>query len=189
MGDCDRLTITRVVPSLGITRTSNGTVVVSSSAQTTVVSPQSATRVFVAPENPNVTVSPQLVRVVDVVGTGPQGPVGPSGPSTQGVPPIAFSYGDASGAIFTPSEAGTIVLVRLVITTGFDGTNPSLQLGTVAQPGAILSSAQNDPTTVAEYEHTPDLHLAALQSVVLTIVPGAGATQGNGTILLVFVPD
>jgi hypothetical protein len=114
---------------------------------------------------------------------------GPPGPSASGVPPIAFSYGDASGAVFTAGEDGTIVLVRMSILTAFDGVGATLKLGTLAQPESILSAAQNDPSSTEEYENTPDLALSAGQSVILTIAPGTGAAHGNGTIYLVFNPD
>jgi hypothetical protein len=122
-------------------------------------------------------------------GMGVQGQVGPAGPSAQGIAPINFSYGDASSAIFTPSQAGTFTLVRLIITTAFNGVNSSLKLGTAGQSEAILAAAQNDPATIGEYENTPDLHVAANTAVLFTITPGAGASQGAGTIYLVFVPD
>lgn len=120
---------------------------------------------------------------------GPTGATGPAGPSTQGIPPIAYSYGDAGGAIFTPTQSGTITLVRLTVSIAFNGVSPQIILGTLALPSAVIAANENDPTNLGEYETTPDLHINALESVRIVITPGAGATQGSGTILLTFVPD
>jgi hypothetical protein len=115
---------------------------------------------------------------------------GPPGVNASGaVAPIDFTYGDASSAIYTPGQAGTITLARVDVQTSFDGAGAQLKLGTVASPESILAAAQNDPSTVGEFENTPDVHLSSTDSVFLTIVPGAGATQGSGSVLLTFIPD
>jgi hypothetical protein len=120
---------------------------------------------------------------------GEQGEVGPAGPSSAGVAPIAFSWGDASSVIWTPSDSGTLVVARLVIETAFDGAGAALTLGTNAAPAAIMSADQNAPGETGEYEVTADLALSAGTGVRLTITPGAGASQGAGLIYLIFLPD
>lgn len=140
-------------------------------------------------ERENVEQINDAVRTIEIDVPGLPGPAGPVGPSAAGVAPINFTFDDSSGNVFTSSEDGTIVAARILILTAFDGSNPSLSLGTLSQPNAILSSTQNDPSVTEEYENTPDFALSAGQSVFFTIVPGAGASQGNGTIYLVFLPN
>lgn len=135
----------------------------------------------------NVVASIQNNQNTKIGGQGIQGPPGIGAGSD--IAPVAFSYGDASGTIFTPTQSGTLTLIRLEMVTAFNGTNPSLKVGTISSPEAILAAAQNDPSVAIEYENTPALHLAANQAVVLTITPGAGASQGSGIIYLTFVLD
>lgn len=166
-----------------------GTVVVTQTqnlVQTTIVPPN---QVETSVTELDIDARPDVTQVVELVTAGPQGPPGPAGPSSQGIPPIDYAYGDAAGAIFTSSGAGTITLVRLTVSTSFDGASPSLVIGTLLQPSALLAAVQSDLTTLGEYEHTPDYHLNAYEAVRLTITPGVGALQGAGTILLQFVPD
>lgn len=119
---------------------------------------------------------------------GVQGPAGPAGTPGGTVQPISFSYGDAPGAVYTPSAAGTITVARVVIETPFNGTAPSLQLGTLASPGAAMAATDNDPTSSGEYEVTADLHLAAGEPLRITVTPD-GSTAGSGRIYLTFIPD
>lgn len=118
---------------------------------------------------------------------GPQGEPGLSGGGT--IPPVAFSYGDAAGTIYTPGDAGTLTTARVVITTPFDGAGAALILGTVGDPDGIMPATDNDPTEAGEYEATADFPLAAGEGIRLTITPGAGASQGAGLIYLEFIPD
>lgn len=121
---------------------------------------------------------------------GPQGPQGEDGLSGGGtVSPVAFSFGDASGTIFTPAATGTLTTVRVVFTTRYDGDGATFALGTLASPGAAMSTNDNNPAVAAEYEVTADLPLAAGEALRLTQSPGAGATQGAGLIYLTFIPD
>lgn len=130
------------------------------------------------------------VRVVQIVDEGPQGPPGDDGAAGGSIAPIAFSYGDASpSTIYTTTDAGTLTVVRVVIDTALNGTGAALKLGTIADDDALMTTAENDPSTVADYETTPDLHLSAGTVVRLTITPGSGATQGAGRVLLTFIPD
>jgi hypothetical protein len=154
--------------------------------------------VTIQPEINQVLVNPTInalevsnaPRPVTLSNLGQQGPIGPAGPGADGtVPPLSFSYGDAPGVIWTPSEAGTLTYVRAVFETAFNGTNPSFILGTLADADAILAADQADPNSVGEYEVTADVHLAASEAVYISINPGAGASQGAGLIYLTFIPD
>lgn len=182
--------------SITVTLRQNIPIEVSTGTQT--LAPAVAPRTVVV--NPTVTTvsTTPAVRVVDVTqaprevvlnGTGQQGPVGPAGPSSDGVAPLSFSYGDAPGVVWTPSQAGTITEARVVFTAAFNGVSPSVIVGTIAAPDSILAADQNDPTAAGEFEATADKHLAANEGVRLAITPGSGATQGAGVLYLMFVPD
>lgn len=164
----------------------------------TVVQKRSVARVEVRREqveverNNAVTVLDRDTRTVELTTAGPQGPQGEPGLSGGGtIPPIPFSYGDASPAtIYTPSSAGTFTAVRVIFDTAFNGTGASIALGTVASPEILLATNENDPASAdSEYEVTPDVHVAAGTAIRLSITPGAGASAGAGRVLLTFIPD
>ena len=107
-----------------------------------------------------------------------QGPAG----SSAALPPVAFAFGDASPrAVYTPPAGVLVIGVRLLIDTAFNGVGAALQL----QAGAkvLMPAALNDPATVGEYESSPRADVPAGSAFVLTINPGAGATQGAGRLI------
>lgn len=137
-----------------------------------------------------VTLQNNITQVVTVPATvtlpvstpGVQGPPGPAGVSGRVVVP--FAYGDATPQpVFTAPAAGTDMRVSIVIDTPFNGAGAALQVGTAAQPGALMPAAYNDPATAATYEAAPNATLASGEAIVLTITPGAGATQGAGRVV------
>lgn len=127
-------------------------------------------------------------RPTDVVlgGQGIQGRPGQPGGS---IPPIDFAFGDAAHAVWTPQAAGLLTYARIIVREPFNGTGAAIVVGTLAQPDAAMPSYFNDPKQANEYENTPDIRLAAGESIYLTITPGTGATAGAGTLLLGFLPD
>lgn len=129
------------------------------------------------------------VPVVNVgAAAGPQGPRGEPGLSGGGTtPPIEFAFGDAPGAVYTPSVDGMLTVVRLQMTTAFNGSGAAIELGTLADPAAAFPANFNDPYSTQEFEVTPDLPLLAGQSLRLTITPGS-ASQGAGLLFLTFIP-
>jgi hypothetical protein len=117
-----------------------------------------------------------------VVSRGPQGPKGDTGAS---LPPVSFAYGDSSPVlVFTLAVDTEIIVASLQIFTAFNGSGASLRLGTVASPGCLLDTSQNDPTAVGVYKTNPHVNLVAGTAVKITIVPGGGATQGSGQVVL-----
>lgn len=131
----------------------------------------------------------QTTNTIVVSTPGMQGVPGPAGASgSAGSDPgrvvVPFAYGDATPQpVFTAPAAGTDLLVRLVVDTPFNGAGATLQLGTTSNPGLLMPANYNDPTTAATYEAAPDATLASGEQIVLTITPGAGATQGAGRII------
>ena len=102
---------------------------------------------------------------------------------------VPFAFGDASPVpIFTAPADCTDILARLVIDTPFNGVGAQLKLGTSASPELLLAAAHNDPATAAGYEAAPDASLTTGEAIVLTIIPGTGATQGAGRIVFDTIP-
>lgn len=127
---------------------------------------------------------------VEVVEVGLQGPAGAPGLDAGGnLPPIPFSYGDASPVpVYVPAVPSLVVSAAIHVRTPFNGFGAALELGIDEQPGLLMPAAYNDPATSGEYENTPDVTLSAGQQVLLTVTPGAGATQGAGVIILRVLP-
>lgn len=98
---------------------------------------------------------------------------------------IPFAYGDATPAdIYVPHEAGVLTLVRVQITTPFDGIGAAITLGTAADPDAFVTADDIDPAMAASWEVLPDANVAAGEPITLTLIPGTGATAGAGRILI-----
>lgn len=101
------------------------------------------------------------------------------------VPAIAFAYGDATPTtIYVVAQNGVLTQSSIAIDTPFNGAGATLKLSVGAT--TILDTTQNNPAQVAEYQTAPTLAVTTGTAVVLTIVPGAGATAGNGRIFLEF---
>lgn len=109
---------------------------------------------------------------------------GRTGPSGNAIPPIAFSYGDATpAAIYTLPDAGLLAELKLIVDEPFDGAGSQLRL--LTGTGLVLmADTENDPAYASTYEATPAEALPAGTSILLEITPGAGATAGTGQILL-----
>jgi hypothetical protein len=148
-----------------------------------------STTVASRPTNVQVDANAPRLTVGGMGAQGPRGEQGFTGASDSGVPPVAFGYGDASGTIWSPDVAGTLVLARIVFSTAYDGSGAAVAIGTLAEPNSILAATDNDPATAGEYEVTADKHLGAGEAVRLTNTPGIGASQGAGLIYLTFLPD
>lgn len=125
-------------------------------------------------------------RVAEVTTPGPQGPKGAPGST---IPPVYFAYGDAPSVRWTATDAGLLTGVRVIIRVAFNGVGPTIEVGVNADVDAALPAMYNDPTAVQEFENTPDIQMAAGDTVTLTISPGIGATLGSGVLLLEFQPD
>lgn len=130
--------------------------------------------------------SPALTLAIVQSLKGDEGAPGVSGGGP--TPPINFAFGDAPSMVFVPAVAGVVTIVRVDIATPFDGTGAAIEVGTDADHTALMSSAFNDPTAIAEYELTVAVPLVAGEGVRLGITPGTGATRGSGTLFLTFAP-
>lgn len=127
---------------------------------------------------------------IDVPGLpGPPGPPGTGGGAGGTVAPIPFYFGDARRAVFAAPSDGLLSYARLSIDTAFDGAPSRIKVGTQSAAEAVLPASYNDPAAVGDYETNPDVQLAAGEQVFLAITPGVGVTQGQGFLLLAFIPD
>ena len=99
--------------------------------------------------------------------------------------PISFSFGDASPSTIKALPAGATVLrAHIVIQTPFNGVGASLKLGDALIRDRLIATSQVDPYFAADFETNPCVAYTVATQILLTIVPGAGCTQGSGYILL-----
>lgn len=143
------------------------------------------TAIEVADRRTAVTVADRAPRMSAGGNIGQQGPPGPAGGA---IAPIAFSFGDASGVIWTAPASGTVTVARVSVDLAFDDPAATLSLGVPFDHGAVFPSSSIEPSLGVEFEHTADFHLASGTSVYIYIYPGL-STQGAGTIFLTFIPD
>ena len=155
-------------------------------AQTDVVVRPAVSDIELRPVVTNQILRPQPTKVINSITKGPKGDKGEPGGS---VPAIDFSFGDAPTVVFTAPAAGNVVYARVIVETVFNGTDPQFQLGTVATPDLIVQADQVNLGAGYEYEVTMDEHVAAGTQLLITLTPGAGATQGTGVLILQFLPD
>ena len=103
----------------------------------------------------------------------------------EGLMKFPFSFGDASPMpVYTTTAGQTVFTAQIVIQVPFNGVGASLSLGDAVVSDRLIRVDQVDPTFAAEYEANPGYTYASATPIILTIVPGAGCTQGSGYILL-----
>jgi hypothetical protein len=96
-----------------------------------------------------------------------------------------FAWGDATPAAITVATGGKLITrVELHIITPFDGTGAAISVGDAGDADRLMTTTQNDPTTVACYDAYPEHTYAVDTTVLLTITPGAGATAGAGLLVI-----
>lgn len=128
-------------------------------------------------------------RVIGVASTGIQGPPGAPGAAGGGFPAITFNFSDASPAsVMVLTQNMEFAEISLEIETPFNGAAPQIMLGTAASPGLLMTAAQNDPTVAIVFETAPRVELPSGTAIILTVVPGSGATQGRGQLVVSAVP-
>lgn len=98
---------------------------------------------------------------------------------------VNFAYGDATPAAITTALAGKLVYgVSIHIKTPFDGIGAALTVGDAGQVDRLMAAAENAPGQVGSNTTTPALAYAVDTPLILSITPGAGATQGAGLIII-----
>lgn len=105
------------------------------------------------------------------------------------VPAITFEYGDATPAVvFEFPWRAEIVSVSLQVEEAFDGAGAEVSLGTPGDDQAIVPAVSDLLAQVMTADFTPRLEVPKGETIVLTIVPGAGATRGRGQFAIYAVP-
>jgi hypothetical protein len=98
-------------------------------------------------------------------------------------PPIFFAHGDSTPKLLTTVQAGQRVLeLLLTIEVPFNGSGPSLSVGSLADPNLLASAGQSDPSVAATYEFAPGLLFGVDTAIYLFITPGSGSSAGNGSV-------
>lgn len=93
------------------------------------------------------------------------------------------SYGDSTPAILGTVPANhTILSVEIAVIVPFDGVGAALAVGISGDIDDLMTTSQNDPTTQATYGTMPAITYGVDKQLILSITPGAGATQGQAII-------
>jgi hypothetical protein len=110
-------------------------------------------------------------------------------------PPISGGGGGGEDAVVVPFafDSGVVILqpvtttdvvyrADILIENSFNGASPTIEFGTLAAPGAILSAADSNPTIAGQYESLAMKTFSGVDILKLSITPN-GATRGNGRLL------
>lgn len=129
----------------------------------------------------------EVVQQEAVIAVEAAGPRGPQGDPGQGAAiEVPFSYGDATPEFLTTAQAGKLVYeVGILITTPFNGAGAALKIGSTLVTDGLMSQGENNPASAGTYETHPNVSFGGPAGVYLTIIPGAGASQGAGLITLI----
>lgn len=152
-----------------VTVYANDTLVVTNEQAQTVVTPE------------------EVTHVVDIGKQGPPGATGPAGPpgSGSGVIEINFAFGDATPASLVTALAGKMIYgVKVHVKVPFDGVGAQVTIGDVGDLDRLMMATENDLTSVGSSETNPAFAYGSDTALLLSITPGAGASQGSGLVTL-----
>lgn len=124
------------------------------------------------------------IYVVTVGEVGPRGADGAAGPPGAGVQ-ASFAYGDATPTpIYTVPANKVVYSVEVVIIVPFDGIGAVITVGDAAVPDRLMAADENSLATVGSNTTAPAYNYSVDTPILLSITPGAGASQGRGIIIL-----
>lgn len=93
-----------------------------------------------------------------------------------------FAFNTGSPLTITTLAFGDVVMItNLQITTAFNDANATLQIGVTGDTGAVISTGDNTPGVVANYQSLTPYTATANTDLILTLSPGTSNT-GAGTI-------
>jgi hypothetical protein len=126
-----------------------------------------------------------LAAIVELAGQpGPPGPPGPSGGDTSIFVP--FSFADAFPLDLTVLTVGKVIIrCDVEIFTIFNDPASIAEVGTVAQPGVVLSHDKIDLLHIGQYNTLSFFSSNTIETLRLLVSPG-NSTQGNGRVFLQF---
>lgn len=146
------------------------------------------TVITVINDEPLITILPVETSAIEVGARGPQGPRGlPGNPAgfVNGSAHVEFEWNSISTLpISTITGDKVIIKVAIIITEAFNGTSPTLRLGDSGNLSRLIGSNDNDPRSVSEYSVSPQVSYVTDTPIVLTINPGAAASQGKGLVIV-----
>lgn len=109
---------------------------------------------------------------------------------TEQVLAISLAFGDTSpkASTYTLPDGAYVTKARVIVTTAFNGTSPTVSIGYFGQAAKFMTTAQNDLDVVGVYtqEQYTQQNSGSAQAVGLTYTSG-GSTAGAATALVWFV--
>lgn len=94
----------------------------------------------------------------------------------------AIAFDDSATALMTIPDGAKIMSIEIDVTTGFDGTTPTYDLGFTANPDAILDGATLPSTAVrADTLSPPTATIAEWNGVTSGVLIGTFAGGGTNT--------
>lgn len=108
---------------------------------------------------------------------------GGGAPEARAVVVVPFDFETTSPLdLATVGPSAPVVRAGVRIDVAFDGTSPSLEIGTAATPDLVLAPADNLPGSPGQYETNAVVSFATPAVLQLRITPGAGASHGSGVV-------
>lgn len=102
--------------------------------------------------------------------------------SFEGCSVVNFTYQTHSPMVLQPVLKGCVIdRVLAYISTPFNDSSATLQLGTTGDINLVLNSADSDPTIAGQYSNQAFTVVPINDLFLFTITPGA-STQGAGTL-------
>lgn len=95
-----------------------------------------------------------------------------------------FSFGDPTRNIMHAPAGYRVISAKIIIKTAFNGAGASLKIGDAGNAESIMAAAGNDPTLVSVFATEPAVQYSVATPILFTINPGAGATQGSGSVVV-----
>ena len=102
-----------------------------------------------------------------------------------GVARITISYTDTTTDIISLPANAIILSTEVEVTTAFDGSSPTLDIGYAGNIGALLPNSMIDLTTVGNDDSFNAMTLSTAETIQSTLASN-GSTQGNATIYVVY---
>lgn len=98
---------------------------------------------------------------------------------------VAFAYNNVTErVIYTFPDNGQIIGVQIHVTQSFNGVNPSVAIGTQIEPELLAEFEDSDVSQVVGFGIGCFEQFSEGDEIVLTVNPGAGASQGAGFVIL-----
>ena len=100
---------------------------------------------------------------------------------------VPFAFGDATPKVLGVLGSGKLVeSVGIHITTAFDGVGAALSVGDAGNPSRLMTTTDNDTTAMDTNQTSPGISYGVATTLLLTITPGAGATQGASLVVITY---